>query len=108
MTAARRFAWSLMAAATVLNIDLAGRDPLFRSGRFQTRVLHGATWPSTRLRYVLSRGKTVIASGEDRIDDTLYRQNAAPSSSDPLRYEKIMLRDWFGMRFRDYQRRPGG
>jgi DUF3016 family protein len=98
---------SLTLKITVIHIDQAGRDPLYRSGRFQVRVMRGDTWPSIRLRYVLARSKKVIASGEEQIDDTFYRQATRPSS-DPLRYEKVMLRDWFDMRFGAYRRKPGG
>ncbi len=51
------------------------------------------------LRYTLSRGDQVLASGEDRLVDMNFMMSVnIYASSDPLRYEKAMLDDWFDKR----------
>jgi hypothetical protein len=53
-----------------------------------------------RVRYVLSEGRKVIASGEELISDHFYLSRyGMASSSDPLRHEKSMLDDWFRQKF---------
>lgn len=88
----------------VLDIDLAGivkpqptRD---------LRVLNGgADWPVIRLRYRLESGGQTLASGEERIADMQYLSDLkARAETDPLRYEKAMLRDW--MKTRLVERSP--
>ena len=96
----------LVLNVTVLHLQMAGRTDEFRP---PLRIYSGATWPSMRLRYTLTRNGKVLASGEERLGDTLYQQDAAARSSpDRLRYEKAMLRDWFSARFAAYRRRAGG
>ena len=83
----------------VLDLNLAGRDVSDR-GPFSLRVMGGATWPKIRVSYVLSQNRRVIASNEELISDQFYlAQPGSVSSSDPLRYEKAMLDDWFRSRF---------
>jgi hypothetical protein len=89
---------------TVLDIDAAGFDMSTR-GPSNHRVLSGATWPKIKLRYALTRNGKVVASGEGWITDRVYRAHAGmASSSDPLRYEKNMLDDWFSARFASHMR----
>lgn len=82
----------------VLELDLAGHlRPVMHGPSNEIRVLRGgADWPTMRIRYSLLRDGQVVASGEDRLAnmDYLMRLNRY-SSSDPLRYEKQMLDDWF-------------
>ena len=53
----------------------------------------------SKLRYQLKLGDQVLASGEETVSDMDYLQriNAYPTS-DPRRYEKRMLDDWFRQR----------
>ncbi len=96
----------LVLNVTVLHLQMAARVDEFRP---PLRIYSGATWPSMRLRYTLTRNGRVLMSGEDRLGDTLYQQDAASRSSpDRLRYEKAMLRDWFIARFAAYRRNAGG
>lgn len=89
---------------TVLDIDLAGFDMSSR-GPSRYRVLNGATWPKIKLRYALIRRGKTIATGEEWVTDQFYRVHAGmASASDPLRYEKNMLDDWFQTRFSGYLR----
>ncbi len=83
----------------VLDIDLAGRfEPLRLRGQ-DLRVVRDITWPRMTLRYTLSRGDQVLASGEDRLVDMNFMMSVnIYASSDPLRYEKAMLDDWFDKR----------
>jgi hypothetical protein len=82
----------------VLDLNMAGRMiPSFRTATGELRVLRGgADWPTMRIRYTLSAGGAVLASGEDRMSDMSYfdRINRY-DSGDPLRYEKQMVDDWF-------------
>ena len=95
---------SIDLSVTVLDINAAGFDMSTR-GPSSYRVLSGATWPKVKLRYVLTKNGKVIKSGEEWITDQIYRAHAGmASSSDPLRYEKNMLDDWFSARFASHMR----
>lgn len=85
----------------VLDVDRAGSlRPSVRQIGF-VRVLRGTTdWPRIKLRYTLRSGETVLAGGEEIVQDMDYlgRIGRYPSS-DGLRHEKRMLDQWFQQRF---------
>jgi len=86
-------------AITVLDLDLAGFDMSSR-GPSQLRVLNGATPPKIRLRYRLVRNRKVVAAGEEMLSDPFYLDRpGVAGSSDPFKYEKALLDDWFQKRF---------
>ncbi|MGB9110227.1 MAG: DUF3016 domain-containing protein [Telluria sp.] len=81
----------------VTDIDLAGRAiPNARAGR-DMRILRGqADWPRIELRYAVEQNGQVLKSGEARITDMNYLNHSNRYfDSEPLRYEKAMLDDWF-------------
>jgi hypothetical protein len=81
----------------VLDIDLAGRDvPNFRTGN-DIRVMTGrADWPRMQLRYALEQNGQVIKSAEVQLQDMNYQMTRNHYfSSEPFRYEKQMIDDWF-------------
>jgi hypothetical protein len=81
----------------VTDVDLAGRAiPNARAGR-DLRVLRGqADWPRIELRYAVEQNGQVLKSGEARITDMNYLNHPNRYfDSEPLRYEKAMLDDWF-------------
>lgn len=81
----------------VTDFDPAGRMiPNARMGR-DLRVMTGsADWPRMDLRYTLEQDGRVIKSGEARLADMNYQQTFNQYfDSDPLRYEKNMIDDWF-------------
>ena len=81
----------------VLDIDLAGRLWPRRSGGDDIRVMNGgADWPHMKLRYTLEENGAVLRSGESDLSNMMYQQRATRlSDSDPMRYEKQMIDDWF-------------
>jgi hypothetical protein len=81
----------------VLDIDLAGRLWPRRSGGDDIRVMNGgADWPHMKLRYTLEQNGTVLRSGDGELSNMMYQQRFTRySDSDPLRYEKQMIDDWF-------------
>jgi hypothetical protein len=81
----------------VLDLDLAGHLEPSRRGSRDLRILRGgADWPRMTLRYAVESGGKVINSGEAKIQDMDYQSHASRmSDSDPLRYEKRMIDDWF-------------
>jgi hypothetical protein len=83
----------------VLDVTLAGRFEYRYLWPREVRVMRPVTWPSIKLRYQLKLGDEVLASGEETVSDMDYLQriNAYPTS-DPRRYEKRMLDDWFQQR----------
>ncbi|MGE0667261.1 MAG: DUF3016 domain-containing protein [Sphingomonadales bacterium] len=84
----------------VLDINLAGRDQPFNTGNPDQRLLDEVNWPSIRLRYVLERGGQAVAQAEEQVSDKDYLDHSALGGrSDPLRYEKKMLSEWFRDRF---------
>ncbi len=81
----------------VLDIDLAGRLWPRRSGGDDIRIMNGgADWPHMKLRYTLEENGAVLRSGESDLSNMMYQQRATRlSDSDPMRYEKQMIDDWF-------------
>jgi hypothetical protein len=81
----------------VLDIDLAGREiPNAHQGR-DIRVMRGAAdWPRMHLRYAVEQNGQVIKSGEAQLQDMDYQNHLNRYfDSEPLRYEKQMIDDWF-------------
>jgi hypothetical protein len=84
----------------ILDIDIAGRREVLRSGVEDVRVYDDISPPRIKLRFVLSENGKEVASGEDRLSDPTYLNTLGRSSSgDPLRYERAMLTKWFLARF---------
>ena len=84
----------------VLDIDLAGRFEWWRPYAYNVRILSGVTWPRIAVRYTLQEEDRTLVAAEESISDLNYQTRMAVSlSSDPLRYEKAMLDDWFRTRF---------
>ena len=92
---------------TVLDVDMAGREiPSFRAGR-DIRVLNGrADWPHMQLRYSLEQNGQVVKSGEAQLQDMNYQSRSTHYfDSEPLRYEKQMIDEWFGKNIAPVSRR---
>jgi hypothetical protein len=85
---------------TVLDVDLAGEFEPWRVSGYNTRFMREGTWPRIRMRYRLDASGRTLKQGEETVAGLDYLMNAVGrSSSDPLRYEKAMLDDWFRARF---------
>ena len=85
----------------VLDVDLAGSERfLTRAGR-EVRIDNGrADWPQIKLRYVLQANGSTLQQGEEVVSDMNYLNHInSYSDGDPLRYEKLMLEEWFRGRF---------
>jgi Protein of unknown function (DUF3016) len=81
----------------ILDVDLAGRmEPTGRAAP-DFRVLRGnSDWPMIKLRYSVESKGQVLKSGEARVADMSYLQQInSYTSSESLRYEKLMLDRWF-------------
>jgi hypothetical protein len=80
----------------VLDIDLAGRLWPRRTGD-DIRVMNGgADWPHMHLRYTLEQDGQTLRSGDEQLSNMMYQQRLSRySDSDPLRYEKQMIDEWF-------------
>lgn len=84
---------------TVLDVDLAGEFQPWRSP-YDIRFLQPVTWPKIALRYELIEDGQTRLSAAETVSDQNYLMNAAvTNTSDPLRYEKRMLENWFQARF---------
>jgi hypothetical protein len=95
----QRLAPSQTLKIEVLDIDLVGEVNPMQASTPQARVLRPGTWPRIRLRFTLEEGGVVRAQGEERIADRDYQSHRPMfSDSDPLRYEKAMLQEWFTRR----------
>ncbi|MFS2005150.1 DUF3016 domain-containing protein [Duganella sp. CT11-25] len=81
----------------VLDIDLAGRLYPRYSGGDDIRVLKGgADWPRMHLRYTLTQDGQTLRSGDEQLSNMNYQMSMTRyADSEPLRYEKQMLDDWF-------------
>ena len=64
------------------------------------RSIGGADTPHIQVRYALTQGPTVVASGEEHLGDLNYlRHGADIVGDDPLKAEKRVLEAWFKQRF---------
>jgi hypothetical protein len=84
----------------VLDVDLAGK--LRMTSRWGEIRLLGKPldWPKITLRYKLESRGQVLASAEESVADMAYATRVGGYiGSEPLSYEKRMLRDWFRARF---------
>jgi hypothetical protein len=83
----------------ILDIDLAGR--LESTPRGRVRVTTGrADWPRITLRFKLE-GASPLAGQEEVRDMNFQRRGGGMSPSDPLRFERRMLTEWFQARLID-------
>ena len=80
----------------VLDIDLAGRLYPRHMGD-DIRIMNGgADWPRLQLRYTLSQDGQLLRSGEEQLSNMNYQMTLSRhNDSEPLRYEKQMIDDWF-------------
>ena len=85
----------------VTDVDLAGREnPSLRAGQ-EIRVMNGRVdWPRMRLHYVLEQDGKVIRSGDAALSDMSYLTRINHYfSNEKLRYEKLMIDDWYANTF---------
>lgn len=90
----------------VTNVDLAGEfEPWnFNPPHDQVRVVKEVYPVRINLNFRLTDSTgAVLASGERRLND-FGRIAAVFPPSDPLRYEKEVLRSWMAGEFRDYRK----
>jgi Protein of unknown function (DUF3016) len=98
--ATRHLAADQVLEVEVLDVHLAGKLNPIRYRNEPYRVMLEGYWPSIRLRYRLMQGGGVLASGEETASDGAYLHFINRySESDPLRFEKRMLDNWFNSRF---------
>jgi hypothetical protein len=81
----------------VLDLDLAGRIEPSRRGTHDLRIVRGgADWPRMTLHFSVEADGKVVNSGDANLQDMDYQfRGKRLSDSDPLRYEKRMIDDWF-------------
>jgi hypothetical protein len=82
---------------TITDVDLAGWLEPRRWAMDDIRIMRGgADWPRIDLSYTLEQNGQVIRSGKDTLQNMNYQQRISKyTASDPLRYEKQMIDDWF-------------
>jgi hypothetical protein len=86
---------------TVLDLDIAGIQPLGYGVAGGPRIVTDATPPRIRLAYVLHQGSRIVAKGVDDVTDPNFLITQNPKfSSGPLYYERRILTDWFEERFK--------
>ena len=83
----------------ITDVDLAGTYEPLRFGLANVRVMRSVTWPRINLHYALRQNGRMLASRQETLVEQIYQVPTMYSSSDPLRYEKSMLDDWFRRRF---------
>jgi hypothetical protein len=82
----------------VLDIDLAGRHEWWRPGAYDVRIMRGITWPRMDLQYTWKdENGRLLAERRERVSDIDYLSRSAfvRFDSDPLVYDKAMLKEWF-------------
>lgn len=85
----------------VLDIDLAGREQPNGLGSDELRIMHGgADWPTMHLRYTLSEGGKVVASGDAQLSDKGYADHINTYPRDARwPYEMQMIDEWWRKTF---------
>lgn len=84
----------------IIDIDIAGRRDVLRSGIDDVRIYDDLSPPRIKLRFALEENGRVVLNGEERLSDPTYLNTLARASTgDPLRYERPMLTKWFVARF---------
>jgi hypothetical protein len=88
-------------AIDVLDIDLAGREEPNGLGSDELRIMRGgADWPAMRLRYTLSEGGKVVASGTAQLSDKGYADHINTYPRDARwPYEMQMIDEWWKKTF---------
>jgi hypothetical protein len=88
-------------AIDVLDIDLAGREQPNGLGSDELRIMRGgADWPAMRLRYTLSEGGKVVASGTAQLSDKGYADHINTYPRDARwPYEMQMIDEWWKKTF---------
>ncbi len=84
----------------VTDVNLAGEvEPVGRSTQW-LRVMRSVTLPFMEMNYEVLEGGKVVQQGQVKLRDMNYQNGFnMHSSSDPLRYEKRMIDNWFKEQF---------
>jgi len=92
---------------TLTDVDMAGEFETWRGPQAcSVRVMLDIYAPRIRLEFRLTdRDGKVIGSGQRDLRDPLYLTGAVLLATDPLRYEKNLLQEWFQ---REFAGRTGG
>jgi len=92
---------------TLTDVDMAGEFETWRGPQAcSVRVMLDIYAPRIRLEFRLTdRDGKVVSAGPRDLRDPLYLTRAVLLSTDPLRYEKNLLLEWFQ---REFAGRPGG
>jgi len=97
---AEKFAPGKQLSFEVTDVDLAGEiEPVGRRME-RLRVLRGVTSPRIEFRYLIREPNQPDRQGEVQLRDLAYQLRSSRYwDSDPMRYEKRMLDDWFQAQF---------
>lgn len=83
------------------DIKLAGDfEPWRHPGLDDVRILKDIYPPRAQLHYrLLASDGRVLREGDAKLVDMSYLQRTVPNTTDPLRYDKRMLREWLRKEF---------
>ena len=86
---------------TITDVDLAGEVEPIGPRMDMVRVMRQVTWPRIKLSYTLRDASgAALRSAELNLTDMDYLNNhMLATSTDPMRFEKQMLSDWFRKEF---------
>ncbi|MFN0182250.1 MAG: DUF3016 domain-containing protein [Aquabacterium sp.] len=95
--AARSLAPGQTLEVELKDVDLAGEMRWLRRGAQEVRVISGGVdSPMIELRWAIKEGDRTLRGGDSRLTDLGYLTRANRyARSEPLRYEKRMLDEWF-------------
>lgn len=100
--AERRLPATQKLSIELLDLNLAGDVKPVGRNMERLRVIKQVDWPSLEMRYVLSEGDKILREAKVRLADMSFMDRGGSlqhASSEPLRYEKRMLDDWFDQEF---------
>lgn len=109
--AERRLPASQTLSIELLDLNLAGDVKPVGRNMDRLRVVKQVDWPSLEMRYVLREGDKTLREGKVRLADMSFLDRGSSlqhASSEPLRYEKRMLDDWFDKEFRPAPAKTAG
>lgn len=82
----------------ILDVDLAGDRRLVGRGVWIRHMSGDADWPNLKVKFTLHVPGRPPMEGIDKISGENYLMHGESLSYDPMRYEKLMIDQWFKYR----------
>lgn len=92
----------------ILDVDLAGDRRLVGRGVWIRHMDGTADWPTVKVKFRLHVPGRLDMEAVDKISGENYLSHGESLSYDPMRYEKLMIDEWFKYRIVEGHSVPAG